>query len=258
MYQARARISGFEQEQNILVGDSQVVWDGKSYADTAIPWQSPVNGMIYGTIFNVNEQLDAMKETFHEKPYLTKPNRPVLYVKPRNTINAHLHEVVLPEDVSEVQINATLGVVMGENATRLSEENAMEYVGGYTVVNDVTVPHDNFYRPNIKNKVRDGFCPVGPWIMNKDVVSNPEASMIWTFKNDELIQVQNLTDLVRPIKKLLADVTEFMTLYKGDMLLVGVPHNPPIAVNGDTIRIEIDQVGRLENTFVHETGGTAL
>ncbi|MUK88981.1 4-hydroxyphenylacetate isomerase [Ornithinibacillus sp. L9] len=258
MYQGKARVCGSSNTENIRMNDSQIIWNGKRYKDDEISWQSPVTGTVYGTIFNFKEQLDAMNSKFKQEPYQAEPNRPILYVKPRNTINAHLHEVQLPSDVKEVQINATLGIVIGRNATNISEQEALNYVEGYTVVNDVTVPHDNFYRPNIKNKVRDGFCPVGPWIMEKREVPNPEQLMVWTFINDELVQVQNLNDLVRPIPKLLADVTEFMTLFKGDMLLVGVPHNPPTATAGDTVRIEIDQIGCLENTFVADVGGGRL
>ncbi|MFD2044877.1 fumarylacetoacetate hydrolase family protein [Ornithinibacillus salinisoli] len=255
MYRAKARINGSVNLEEIIVDDSHIIWNGKRYPDETISWQSPVTGAIYGTIFNFREQLDAMKNKFHEKPYQAEPNRPILYVKPRNTINTHLNQVEIPAEVNEVQVNATLGIVIGKNATNISEEEALDYVLGYTVVNDVTIAHNDFYRPNIKNKVRDGSCPVGPWIMDCSEVPNPEQLMVWTFKNDELVQVQNLNDLVRPISKLLTDVTEFMTLYKGDMLLVGVPHNPPTAFPGDTIRIEIDNVGRLENTFVQEDGG---
>jgi 5-oxopent-3-ene-1,2,5-tricarboxylate decarboxylase / 2-hydroxyhepta-2,4-diene-1,7-dioate isomerase len=252
VFHAKARFSSTIGLEDIYVGQSHIEWKGEKLTEDAFDWQSPVTGTVYGTLFNLIEQKDAFSSEFDKAPYNKPPNRPILYIKPRNTINAHLKEVAIPKGVEAVEINATLGVIIGKTATNVKEENALEYVEGYTIVNDVTIPHDSFYRPAIKQKARDGFCPIGPWMVPKETVPNPDSLMIWTFKNEELIQVISVKDLVRSIPRLIQDVTEYMTLSRGDVLLVGVPHNPPMAVAGDTIRIEIDQVGCLENRFVYE------
>ena len=252
LYQAKARFSSTTGLEDIYIGQSHIEWKGEKLSEDAFDWQSPVIGTVYGTLLNFREQMDALKSEFDKAPYNKPPKYPVLYIKPQNTINAHLKEVAIPRGVEAVEINATLGVVIGKAAANVRVEDALEFIEGYTIVNDVTIPHDSFYRPAIKQKARDGFCPIGPWIVQKANLSNPESLMIWTFKNGELIQVTSVKDLVRSIPQLIQGVTEYMTLAKGDVLLVGIPYNPPMAKAGDTIRIEIDQIGSLENRFVNE------
>jgi 5-oxopent-3-ene-1,2,5-tricarboxylate decarboxylase / 2-hydroxyhepta-2,4-diene-1,7-dioate isomerase len=252
LYHAKARFSSTTGLEDILVGHSHIEWKGEKLTEDAFTWQSPVLGTVYGCLLNLQDQVDALANQFHQAPYQKPPERPVLYIKPRNTMNAHLKEVAIPAEENMVEINATLGVVIGKTATNVKEDDAFDYIEGYTIVNDVSLPHDRFYRPAIKQKARDGFCPIGPWIIAKEDIPNPENLTIWTFKNDELIHISSTKDLIRSIPQLIQDVTEFMTLVKGDVLLVGVPHNPPTASAGDTIRIEIDRIGSLENRFVFE------
>lgn len=221
--------------------------------------QAHFKGTIYGVLFNFQGQLEAIGKALQEKPYKEPPKRPVLYIKPRNTLNSHRKPVIIPEGETEIQVGAALGVVFEKNATNVSVHDAMDYVDGYTVVNDVSIPHDNFYRPNIKNKVRDGFCPVAPWVVKRTEVANPGQLRIRVYVNGELVQENNTKNLVRSVAQLVSDVSEFMTLVKGDMLLVGVPEEAPLAKAGDTVRIECDGVGVLENNIIDEkdafTGG---
>jgi 5-oxopent-3-ene-1,2,5-tricarboxylate decarboxylase/2-hydroxyhepta-2,4-diene-1,7-dioate isomerase len=128
----------------------------------------------------------------------------------------------------------------------------LDYVAGYTVVNDVSVPHDSVYRPAVQHKSRDGFCPVGPWIVDREAVANPDNLAVRVFINDELCQENNTENLIRPVAKLLSDVTDYMTLSAGDVLLIGVPENSPVVKVGDNIRVEIENVGSLENKVVLE------
>ncbi|GGA66376.1 fumarylacetoacetate hydrolase family protein [Ornithinibacillus halotolerans] len=249
-FQAKARFSSMLED--IQVGPSYIEWKGKKLTEDALTWQPPVTGTVYGTLLNFTEQVEALQSQFNKDPYKKPPIRPIMYIKPKNTFNAHLKEVAIPEEINEVEINATLGIIIGKTATNVKEEEAYHFVEGYTIVNDVSIPHDSYYRPAIKQKARDGFCPIGPWLVGKEHVVDPDNLLIRTFKNDELIQVNHTKELVRSIPRLIQDVTEFMTLYKGDVLLVGVPYNPPKAIVGDTIRIEIDQIGSLENQFVME------
>lgn len=252
IYHAKARFANGIGLEDIAVAQSYIEWKGEKLTEDALSWQSPVTGTVYGTLLNFQEQMDALQNQFEKPPYHKAPERAVLYIKPRNTINAHLKEVAIPLEVDEIEVNGTLGIVISKTATNVKEQDAFDYVEGYTIVNDVSVPHQSYFRPAIKQKARDGFCPIGPWIVLKEDVPEPDSLMIWTFKNDELIQVNNTKDLIRPIPRLIQDVTEYMTLAKGDLLLVGLPNHPPTAKHGDTIRIEIDYIGSLENRFVYE------
>ena len=115
------------------------------------------------------------------------------------------------------------------------------------------LPHDSLYRPAIHFQARDGFCPIGPWIIDRHGVENPDNVSIRVFINDKLQQENSTSNLVRSVSRLLAEVTEFMTLNPGDVLLVGVPEDAPQAKVGDKIRIEIDGIGSLENVIVDES-----
>lgn len=253
MHQAKVKFAGSDQFDEINIDYSdELQWNDRVFHHQDVSWQSPVSGTIYGTLLNFQGQLDLMKDELQEKPYNAAPQKPILYIKPRNTVNSHNHAVAIPKGEDAVQVGAALGIVFGKTATNVPEENVLDYIAGYTVVNDVSIPHDSFYRPAIKNKVRDGFCPVGPWIIDRDTVKDPDDLIIRVHVNGELVQENNTKNLVRSVAKLVSEVTDFMTLDKGDMLLVGVPEHAPLVKKGDFVRIEISHVGFLENMFVDE------
>jgi 5-oxopent-3-ene-1,2,5-tricarboxylate decarboxylase / 2-hydroxyhepta-2,4-diene-1,7-dioate isomerase len=226
-------------------------YNGTSYEVTKLPWDAPISGTIYGTLLNYKGSLLKMGDSLNNAPYNEPPKAPILYIKPFNTIIGYGMPIPLPNDVNELEIGAALGIVIGGKATRVSEPQALEFVEGYTIVNDVSIPHESVYRPAIKQKARDGFCPVGPWIIQKDKI-NPDSLDIRVFINDELKQENTTANLIRPVAKLISEITEFMTLNAGDTLLVGIPENPPLAKAGDRVRIEIDGVGQLENIIMNE------
>ncbi len=139
---------------------------------------------------------------------------------------------------------------MGRAASRVSESEALDYVGGWVVANDVSIPHESYYRPAIKQRCRDGFCPISA-IAPFDSLY-PDDAQIRIFINGELKASVSTRDLVRPITRLIADVTEFMTLRTGDILLVGEPDNAPLAGPGDRALVEIAGLPSIENTLVAE------
>src|SRR5699024_1255726 len=133
-------------------------------------YQAPTTGTIYGVLLNDQNYVKEHETAFHQKPYNHPPVHPVMYIKPTNTVNGHRKPIPMPKGETVVQINASIGMVMEKNAINVSEIDAFDYVAGYTIVNDVSIPHHTFHRPNIKHKVRDGFCPVGPWIVEKNAI----------------------------------------------------------------------------------------
>ena len=110
-------------------------------------------------------------------------------------------------------------------------------------MNDVSVPHPNYYRPSVRYKARDGFCPLGPKVAAPDEVGDPDQLAIRTYVDGALIQTTSTSDLVRPAARLLADVTEFMTLSPGDILALGAAAPAPRARAAQTVAIEIDGIG---------------
>ena len=213
-------------------------------------WLPPLEGTVVGALLNYRGELDALGDALSAPPYQAPPKAPILYLKPANTRIGHNHDVVLPADVDGVWVGACLGVVIGRTATRVPAQRAADFIAGYTIVNDLTVPHASYYRPAIRHKCRDGFCPMGPWTVDRDDVPDADALDIAVRINGEIKQRANTSTLVRPIAQLLADVTAFMTLEAGDVLLVGMPENPPLARAGDRIDIDIAHIGTLTTALV--------
>jgi 5-oxopent-3-ene-1,2,5-tricarboxylate decarboxylase / 2-hydroxyhepta-2,4-diene-1,7-dioate isomerase len=147
-------------------------------------------------------------------------------------------------------MGGTLGIVIKRAACRVSEAEALDYVGGWVVVNDVSIPHQSYYRPAIKQRCRDGFCPIGA-VAPFDFL-DPSDAQVRIFINGELKARATTTDLVRPVHGLIADVTEFMTLRTGDILLIGEPGNAPLAGPGDRVRVEIAGLEGIENKLEAE------
>jgi 5-oxopent-3-ene-1,2,5-tricarboxylate decarboxylase / 2-hydroxyhepta-2,4-diene-1,7-dioate isomerase len=214
------------------------------------PFLSPTRGTVYGTLLNHRDALAALGDQVHAAPYKAPPRAPILHIKPRNTVVGHRVPVVVPGDASELEIGATLGIVIGRTACRVAEAQALDFVVGYTVVNDISVPHASLYRPSLRFKCRDGFCPMGPAIVARDLVPDPDALGIDVAIDGETVQRSSTAGLVRPVARLIADVTDFMTLVPGDVLTVGVAAGAPRARAGQTVTITIDGVGQLENTLI--------
>jgi len=211
-----------------------------------------LSGVVYGTLLNHEPAIAALDAAAHLPPYKAPARAPVLYVKPRNTLAAHGDAVTVPADAPELEVGASLGIVIGRTACRVSEAQALDHVAGYTLVNDISVPHESFYRPSIRFKARDGFCPIGPVVVPRAQLPNPDALVVRVHVDGALVHATNTAERRRPVARLLADVTEFMTLSPGDVLLLGVSAGAPRVRAGQQVRIEIEGLGQLDNHFIAE------
>jgi 5-oxopent-3-ene-1,2,5-tricarboxylate decarboxylase/2-hydroxyhepta-2,4-diene-1,7-dioate isomerase len=218
-----------------------------------IPFEFPpfrLTGAVYGTLLNHRSALAELGGKAAQPPYNAPPRAPVLYIKPRNTLAVSGDAVEIPAGSSELEVGACLGLVIGRTACRVREEAALHHVAGYLIVNDVSVPHETFYRPSIRFKARDGFCPLGPAVIARDAIVDPEALALRTYVDGVLVQTWSTSDLVRSAARLLADVTEFMTLSPGDVLALGVARPAPQVRAGQRVDIVADALGTLSNVFV--------
>lgn len=213
-------------------------------------WMLKQCGTVYGTLLNHRDALAALGEQMNAAPYKAPPKAPILYIKPRNTVVGDGVAVSVPADAVELEIGATLGVVIGRTAVGVSRAEALSFVAGYTVVNDISLPHASVYRPSMRFKCRDGFCPMGSVVVAREQVPEPDALEILVAIDGHTVQRSRTADLVRPVAQLLADVTEFMTLFPGDVLTVGVAAHAPRARAGQTVTITIPGVGQLETPLV--------
>lgn len=208
-------------------------------------------GTVYGTLLNHRDALAALGNAVNEPPYKAAPKAPILYIKPRNTWLDAGQPIVVPAGVDAVEIGATLGLVIGRPACRVSEAQALSFVAGYVIVNDVSVPHDSYYRPSLRFKARDTFCPIGPFVA-REAVGSPDALGIVVSIDGETVQRASTAGLIRSVSQLIAEVSDFITLAPGDVLSVGVAAGAPRARAGQRVSIAIDGLGRLDNPLIAE------
>ncbi|MNZ63101.1 Homoprotocatechuate catabolism bifunctional isomerase/decarboxylase [compost metagenome] len=209
-------------------------------------------GTLFGVALNYQGLLESRLGEFNEPPYQKPPVKPVLFIKTPNTRNANSAPVVFPRGVQRLQPGPALGVVIGTNASRVSADEAMRYVAGYVIVNEFSLPEDSYYRPAVKAKCRDGFCPIGPEVVSCDEIADPHALTLKLFVNGGLRQENSTANLVRGIPQLIAEISEFMTLHAGDVLITGTPEGRVDVQPGDEVVVEIDGLGRLVSTVVAE------
>ena len=207
-----------------------------------------LSGIVYGTLLNHATALAELGARASLPPYGAAPRAPVLFIKPRNTLAVNGERIDIPAGIDALEVGACLGMVIGRTACRLAQGEALEHLAGFLLVNDVSIPHDTFYRPSIRLKARDGFCPLGT-VVARESVGDPDDLNIRTYVDDVLVQTQSTATVVRGVARLLADVTEFMTLSPGDVLTFGAARPAPLVRAGQTVRIEADGIGSLSNPF---------
>ncbi|WP_175719212.1 fumarylacetoacetate hydrolase family protein [Burkholderia anthina] len=215
----------------------------------------PVEGAVYGTLLNDRAALEALGDALNAAPYKAPPKAPVLYVKPRNTRAGHGAKVVAPDGASGVQIGGSLGIVIGRTASRVSVADALEYVAGYTIVADLSVPHESVYRPSVRFRARDGFCVMGPTVVARRLVADPDTLPISVSIDGQETFHANTSTSIRHVAQLIADVTDFMTLGAGDVLTLGVPHGAPLAQAGDAVTVAIGAWPALAFSMTREAAG---
>ncbi len=228
-------------------GGRLVAEDGRDFGTQDVTWLPPlVPGTIYGLALNYHDHAEELG--------LEIPDTPVLFIKAHNTLIGHEQPVVAPPNVAYMHYEAELAVVIGRAGRRVKASAAMDHVGGYTIVNDVTVRDfvTNMYRPPVKAKGFDTFGPIGPWVVDAAEVADPHNLDVRTYVNGELRQEGATRDLIFDIPAIVAYISAFATLYPGDMILTGTPKGISHVYPGDTMRIVIDGVGALENPVISD------
>ncbi len=208
--------------------------------------------IVYGTLMNDPASLATLGEAVFQPPYKAAPKVPVLYIKPRNTLARSGASVAVPQEEGELEIGASLGLVIGRTACRVSEAHALDHLAGYVVVADLSVPHDSFYRPSVRLKARDGSCLIGAHVVPRKAIANPDALELHVTVDGSVVHRASTAGMQRGAAQLLAAVTEFMTLRPGDILMLGVSAGAPRARVGQRFDVRIAGVGQLNGTLVAE------
>ena len=211
-------------------------------------------GTLFGIALNYQGLLRSRLEEFQQPPYQKPPVKPVLFIKTSNTRNGHDQPVVFPAGVERLQPGPALGVVIGKDASRVSETEAMNHVAGYLIVNEFSLPEDSYYRPAVKAKCRDGFCPIGPELVPASQIANPNALGIRLLVNGELRQDAHISQLIFDVATLVETLSRAMTLQPGDIIATGTPVGvgigftpPKFLRHGDQVRVAVTGLGELIN-----------
>ena len=180
------------------------------------------------------------------------PSEPSYFMKPPSSVSAHGATVARPRGCRFLNYEGEIAVVIGERCSGVSVEDAPRYVRGYTVCNDWGM-HDFRHADRgsmLRVKGQDGFCPLGPALVDAADV-DPDDLTIRTFVNDEMVQEGNTgDDLMFSFAYQVADLARLVTLEPGDVLLTGTPANSRPVEPGDVVAVQVDGIGRLENTVV--------
>ena len=187
------------------------------------------------------------------------PELPLVFLKAVTTLTAHLSEIVLPTIApSEVDYEAELGVIIGKRAKNIAPEQAAAHIFGYTCANDVSARDCQLKidRQWARGKSFDTFAPVGPFV---ETELDPTDVRVRSFVNDQCMQDDRTSNLVCPVFDLVSYLSRNMTLMPGTLIITGTPpgvgmaRNPQVFLKpGDHVVVDVEGVGRLENTVVAE------
>jgi 5-oxopent-3-ene-1,2,5-tricarboxylate decarboxylase/2-hydroxyhepta-2,4-diene-1,7-dioate isomerase len=221
--------------------------DGRRVLGEDVVWLPPVRpGTIVALGLNYSDHANELA--------FDVPADPLIFLKGPNTLLGHRGVTRRPADADAMHYECELVVVIGRTARRVSRTDAYDYVRGYAVANDYVIRGyiENYYRPNLRAKNRDGSTVLGPWIVDAQDVPNPMNLNLRTTVNGKVTQEGCTTDMVFDIPFLIEHLTAFMTLSPGDLILTGTPKGVAYLEPDDIVVTEIDGVGRLESTVVDD------
>ena len=188
---------------------------------------------------------------------LPVPGEPVLFGKFPNSVCGPFDDLSWPESASkEVDYEVELGVVIGRRGRDIGEAEALDYVCGYTVVNDVSARDLQFANAKQwdRGKSLDTFCPYGPYIVTRDDIPDPQALQVRTILNGQEMQNSNTKNMVFGVARLIAYISEGTTLMPGDLIPTGTPfgvgfsRKPPVYLkDGDECVCEVEHIGAIRN-----------
>jgi len=180
------------------------------------------------------------------------PNEPIMFMKAVSSINGPNDDVVLPKDSTKGDWEVELGVVIGTKAQYVSEADALKYVAGYCLVNDVSERAFQMERGGqwVKGKSADTFCPMGPWLVTADELPDPQNIELFLEVSGQRMQTGTTRNMIFSVAKIVSYVSQFMTLMPGDLIPTGTPHGvgtgmkpPRFLQPGDNIRLWASGLG---------------
>lgn len=238
-FAAGGRVHEGEWRDGVLLGA-----DGRAFDPEAVVWLPPVQpSKVIALALNYAEHAAELG--------MQSPEEPAVFFKPPSSLVGHRAPVLAPPGARYMHYEVELAVVIGRTCRRVPAARAYDVVRGYTIANDLTVRDyvHNFFRPPVRAKGWDTFCPLGPWLV-VDEIEDPHALGLRSYVNGELRQEGHTGQMVWRIPELIEFLSSFMTLEAGDVILTGTPRGISHVRPGDVMRLEVDGVGVLENPVV--------
>jgi len=231
-----------ERDGQLLLEDGQRVWQDQ------VTWLPPLASVDRPrTILAL-----GLNYADHAKELAFKaPDEPLVFLKGERALNGHRQTTRRPADVQFMHYECELAVVIGRKAKKVRRDDAYDFVAGYTVANDYAIRDylENWYRPNLRVKNRDGATPLGPWLVDRADIADPMALALRTTVNGKPTQQGNTKDMIFDIPWLIEYFSGFMTLSPGDLILTGTPDGVVDCKAGDVVVTEIEGIGALMNTI---------
>lgn len=218
--------------------------DGRRFAEDEVVWLPPLEaGTVIALGLNYAERARELKFATQEEP--------LVFLKGPGALLGHRGVTRRPAGVKFMHYECELAVVIGRSARGVRRGDAMRHVAGYCIANDYAIRDylENWYRPNLRVKNRDGATVLGPWLVDAGDIPDPGNLSLRTFVNGKLTQQGNTRDMIKDVPALIEYLSSFMTLTAGDVILTGTPEGAVNVEVGDAVACEIDGLGRLENTI---------
>lgn len=246
--------------QGKLDGNSIRTLDGIRYRIGEVTLHTPIRRPGKFLAFGLN-YADHTKESG-----MVRPEQPIVFTKQSTCVTGPFDPIVRPTASTEVDYEGELGIVIGRRCRHVPADRAREVIGGYLIVNDVSVRDWQLATPTMTlGKSWDSHGPIGPWVTTADEIVDPHALRIRTWVNGELRQDGSTSDLLFKIDEIIAHLSTVCTLEPGDVIATGTPAGVGWAMsprrflkNGDTVRIEISSLGTIVNGVVDEETAVAF
>lgn len=239
----------------------QAVVDAVAASDAAAEWTLDEMGIQYGPAVSDPGKIICVGLNYRRhaaETGMAVPETPVLFSKFLNAIAAYGDSVSLPPVAKEYDYEVELGVVIGKSARNVSEEDALDYVLGYTTSNDVSV-RDLQTRTSqwLLGKTLDHFLPIGPYLVTADEVGDPQSLYIKTWVNGDVRQDSNTGDMIFTVAQIVSYISRYFTLEPGDVIVTGTPEgvamgreDKPWLKPGDEVVVEVEKLGALKNVMI--------
>jgi 5-oxopent-3-ene-1,2,5-tricarboxylate decarboxylase/2-hydroxyhepta-2,4-diene-1,7-dioate isomerase len=241
VHEGRAQ-NATERDGQLLLADRQLVaFDAVTWLPPLEPTPRPRTILALGLNY-----ADHAKELEFKAP-----EEPLVFLKGEAALNGHHQFTKRPADVQFMHYECELTVVVGRTARNVKRADAYDFIAGYTVANDYAIRDylENWYRPNLRVKNRDGATPLGPFLVDRADVPDPMALALQTTVNGKVTQSGNTKDMIFDVPFLIEYFSSFMTLQPGDLILTGTPDGVVDCRPGDVVVTEIERLGALVNTI---------